>query len=533
MRASGAASVAAPNAAAILAAADPSWRWALAGTGACVLALFGLFWEPARHTVHIWSTSPTFNHGFLILPIVGYLAWRRRVDLLAHPPEPWLPGLALVALAGLAWLVGAAADVLMVQQFALVGFIQAVTLTVLGRRAAAVLAFPLFYLVFAVPFGKMLVPHLQDVTAFFAVGLLRGIGIPVFIEGVFLSTPTGNFHVAEACSGIRFLIATIAFAFLYAHITYRTVWRRTLFVGLAFVVPVIANGLRAFGIIFLAYSTDNELAVGVDHLVYGWIFFSLVTILMIALGQTFREQAEHASGSAIDEMAPHRAPSAADAPGHPRRIVVSAVLALAVAGLAPAYAGLIDNPGATGPTVTIAVPEIAGGWRRVEPSGRPWRPRVSGADARAIATFEKAGRTVTLFLAYFTHQRQGAELIGSKNRIIGEKGWSRVSSRSRPAELGDDAVSVISTRIRSRPVNRMVWHWYWIGGTFTADKKYAKLLEAVSKLFGGSRAGAAIVVSAEFSELPKEAEVTLDDFVADLGALRPHLRRIAHGDEAR
>ena len=94
----------------------------------------------------------------------------------------------------------------------------------------------------------MFVPQLQDVTAFFAVEILRGIGVPVYVEGVFLSTPTGNFHVAEVCSGIRFLIATVAFAFLYAHVTYRTLWRRALFVGLAFIVPVIANGIRAAGI---------------------------------------------------------------------------------------------------------------------------------------------------------------------------------------------------------------------------------------------------------------------------------------------
>ena len=62
----GAASVTAPRFASGTDVFDPSWRWALAGLAVCVLALFGLFWEPARHTVHIWATSPTFNHGFLI-----------------------------------------------------------------------------------------------------------------------------------------------------------------------------------------------------------------------------------------------------------------------------------------------------------------------------------------------------------------------------------------------------------------------------------------------------------------------------------
>ena len=521
----GAASVAAGRIASAPGAHDPSWQWALAVLTVCMLALFALFWEPARHTVHIWSTSPTFNHGFLIVPIAGYLAWRRRTALLAYPPQPYLPGLALVALAGLAWLLGAVADVMLVQQFALVGFIQAMTLTVLGRRAAGIVAFALFYLLFAVPFGKMFVPHLQNVTAYFAVEILRAIGLPVFIEGVFLSTPTGNFHVAEACSGIRFLIATVAFAFLYAHITYRTLWRRALFVGLAFVVPIIANGIRAAGIVYLAYLTDNKLAVGVDHLIYGWIFFALVTVLMIMLGQTFRESDDSAA-----DVAPEASRGAADAPTN-RRVAAAAATALIVAAVAPAYAEFIANPPISELKQAFAVPDVARGWRRVEARGRAWRPDVNGTDAQAIATFAKNGKTVTLFVAYFTHQRQGSELIGSNNRLIGGTGWSRVSSRSRRAEIGADAVTVISTRVVSRPVNRVVWHWYWVGGTFTADRYYAKLLEAASKLFGASHAGAAIAVSAEFSELPEAAEASLRDFLSGLGMLRPYLRRVTGGDE--
>lgn len=504
---------------------DPAWRWAIAVLAASLLALVALFWEPARHTVRIWANSPTFNHGFLILPIVGWLAWRRRAELLSAPPEPCLAGLAAVAATGLVWLLGNAADVMVVQQFALVGFIQAVTLTVLGWRAVRILAFPLFYLLFAVPVGRILVPHLQDVTAYLAVGMLRGVGIPVFIEGVFLSTPTGHFHVAEACSGIRFLIATIAFAFLYANVTYRSQWRRAMFVGLAFLVPVFANGVRAFGIVYLAYLTDNRLAAGVDHIVYGWIFFSLVTVLMIALGQTFREPRDKLGdqGGGID------APARGAASGPPRRrAAVAAAAALIVAAMAPAYAALVAQRPMAVPDRALALPDVAGGWARVAPRGRPWQPLAPGADARALATYEKNGRTVTLFVAYFTHQRQGSELVGAGNRLNG-KGWSRVSAHERAARVGDDRFPLVATRVMARPSNRMVWHWYWVGDTFTADPVYAKVLEAETRLLGGARASAAIALSAPFTELPDEAEAVLADFLADLGALRPYLERIADG----
>ena len=70
--------------------------------------------------------------------------------------------------------------------------------------------FPLAYLLFAVPLGDFLVGPLQDVTAVFTVWALQLTGIPVYLEGRFFYIPTGAFEVAEACSGIRYLIASLA-----------------------------------------------------------------------------------------------------------------------------------------------------------------------------------------------------------------------------------------------------------------------------------------------------------------------------------
>src|SRR3546814_6967637 len=59
---------------------------------------------------------------------------------------------------------------------------------------------------------------------------------------------------------------------------------------LCLVVPILANGLRAYGIILLAHLTDHALAIYIDHIVYGFIFLSLVLLILIGLGALFREQ---------------------------------------------------------------------------------------------------------------------------------------------------------------------------------------------------------------------------------------------------
>ena len=324
---------------------------------ATVIALLG---QTAAAMVETWWDSTTFGHRFLIVPVSAYLIWRRRAALAAVVPAPHWLGLAGMAVAALAWALGYVTGTLMVQELALVAAIQALVLTVLGWRATRLVLFPLLYLYFAVPFGEALVPHLQSITALFVVELLQRVGVPVFMDGMFISTPTGNFLVAEACAGLRYLIASMALGVLFAMIMYRAWWRRLLFVGLSVVVPIVANGIRAFGIVALAYLTDNELGVGVDHLIYGWVFFSLVTVLLLLLGMTFREPApgDTVKTKAVALQRPARsvwAPWLATA--------ASAVLLAAIVGYADSAVRAADDVAHASP----ALPVIAAPWRQVEP----------------------------------------------------------------------------------------------------------------------------------------------------------------------
>jgi exosortase/archaeosortase family protein len=119
--------------------------------------------------------------------------------------------------------------------------------------------------------------------------LLRLTGVPVIQDGLYFSIPSGNFEVIKACSGIRYLIATVALATLFAHFTYRS-WRRILiFMSLALVVPIIGNSLRAYLIVMIAHLSKMKYAVGIDHFIYGWLMFALMIALLFWIGGRFRE----------------------------------------------------------------------------------------------------------------------------------------------------------------------------------------------------------------------------------------------------
>jgi len=488
------------------------WRRTAALLGVGIVAVLAVYSETAARMVGVWWNSPTFNHGFLIAPICGYLVWIRRDVLVRIRPEPtpWAAALAAACAAG--WLVADIASVDVVEQAALVGLIQALVIGIVGLRAAWAMAFPLFYLFFAVPVGDALIAPLQDFTAQFVVVCLRLVGVPVYLDGTFLAIPTGNFEVAEACAGVRFLIATVALGFLYANMTYHQTWRRVLFVALSVLVPIVANGIRAFGIVMIAYATDHKVAVGVDHIIYGWIFFAIVTVLLLGLGLTFRER--HAAP-------PQPIPPSPAATGRSRRLAVPAlIIAMAISG--PVLATLTEDHGA--PLATpLALPAPGGDWRAAPAPSPEWAPHFAGADATARTTFTDGSREVDVYVAYYTHQRRGAEVVSFDNLRHTDARAIRVGTGYAEAPVDGAPMTVGYDRLLAPKGGRMIWVWYWVDGKFTAVPYVAKLLQAQARLLGGEPAAAAVLVSSPYGERPNEAVEAMTDFLKASPPLRPAL----------
>lgn len=270
------------------AAENELWRacgWIALGLGAMLL----LFREEVSAALEVWKGSTAYNHCFLIIPIVGYLIWDRRTDVAGSRPRP-TPAFALFAIPlALAWLVAERLGVMEARQLLVVTLFELLVLCVLGKRIYWQLWGPLLYLYFLVPFGNELTPVLQDITAWFVMHGLDLLGIANYTDGLTIQIPEGTFVIAEACAGLRFLIASIAFGCLYALLIYRSPRRRFAFIAASLIVPVIANGFRALGIVTLGHILGSAQAAETDHVLYGWIFFSIVILLLIVLGLPFRQ----------------------------------------------------------------------------------------------------------------------------------------------------------------------------------------------------------------------------------------------------
>ncbi len=466
------------------------WRNATMVLTAIAAVILLVFFGTLETLILTWWNKPEYNHCLLILPIIAYLIHERREIFHKVAPEPYWLGLIPLLGGGMLWLLGDLADANVVRQFGLIILIQGCLLTILGKRVVLALLFPFFYMVFLIPFGDFLVPPLQDFTTAFVIMMLNLLNIPVFAEGVYLSIPAGDFHVAETCAGLRFLIATVALGTLMANVAYKTVGRQATVVVLSFIVPIIANGFRASGIVLIAHWSDMKYATGADHITFGWIFFAIVLMIFISIAMTFTNRGVHEGY--IDFSKKYWTTNKTTSIRH---FVLSFIFTAIAVGMAPTYATIIEQRYQTFNNSTVLLKENIWGYDVSNVTN--WKPYYEGASQ--IFHHQQgniASEAVDIFIAYYKYQSKGIEMIRHGNGVVPQDEWGRIASRKiNDVTIAGSYVPVNEELIQSGSYRRLVWYWYWIDGKIITNKYTAKLIDAKAKLFGGRLDSAVIALS--------------------------------------
>jgi exosortase A len=509
------------------------WRLPLLGLALAWALLALLYWDTGAAMVFIWNRSETFAHAWVVPPISAWLVWRLRADLAVLSPRPALRWLWLMLPLGLLWLLGELAAANAPTQFALVGMFVLMVPALLGNEVARRIAFPLGFLFFAVPFGDFLTPWLMERTADFTVVALRATGIPVFREGLQFVIPSGSWSVVQACSGIRYLMASVMVGTLFAYLNYRSLAKRWVFVGVAIATPLVANWLRAYMIVMLGHLSGNELAVGVDHLIYGWVFFGIIMLAMFMIGARWTD--------ADPDHEP--APAGAALPVPPARWAAACGLALLMLALPPALHMQAERAGSHAEPV-LAAPALPG-WTWQAESLTSWRPSFESPAAALHGRFvsEAGGPAVGLYVGYYRDQRQGRQLVTSVNRLANDdadKGWTQTASGQtvlngqpwRTGELRGQALSRVVGGGSEAPRLR-VWQVYWINGRPSISDWQAKLLGAWQSLLGQGDDAAVVLVYADKAAVGADDALLRDFLRVHWVALDNSLRAVRDRDAER
>lgn len=469
--------------------------------------LLFLYRDTLVSMAHIWSVSDTYAHGYVVPLISLWLVWRQRSHLLRLTPQPSVWALLLMLGVALGWLAGDMVVVNVVTHLALVTLLILTVPAVLGWSVAKVLTFPLLFLYFAAPVGDFMLPWLMDRTADFTVMALRLSGIPVYREGLQFVIPSGNWSVVEACSGIRYLIASLMVGCLFAYLSYRSARKRWLFMLVALAVPLVANWLRAYMIVMIGHLSGNELATGVDHLIYGWAFFGVVILAMLFIGARWADPLEPAASVSAS---PAQVTGAALRKGRWWGAAAAALLLLAPhAALKALQSSVIETP------VTLAPLSVVAPWQP-HAASTDWIPAFRNPSAHAKAGFvDGAGRVVDVDLSYYRQQNRERKLVSSSNALVlsSDKQWVRVEGGAHAVPLEGATLSVATATLRSGSValsssgqRLRVWRWYWVGDTFTASDVRAKVHGALQLLKGQGDDAAIVVLSTALDESLPEAD---------------------------
>lgn len=482
---------------------------AVAGVALCFVVVLVVFWPTTLAMVKVWRT-PTFEHCFLVIPISLWLVWRQRTRLAETPTRPYWPSLLVIVALGLGWLAAELGGVSAPAHLAVVAMIPASVLLLFGTAWIRILLFPLAFVFFAAPIGDALIPWLVDWTADFTVTALRLSGIPVYREAAHFVIPSGRWSVVEACSGVRFLIASIMAGSLYAYLMYRSVRRRLLFLFASIALPILANWMRAYITVLIAHLTSNQWMAGSEHVTFGRILFSAVLLLMFWIGARWREDDPQDDRGAVSQ----RIGAAGEMP---RQLPAAfAVLLLALAGW-PAAAHVLLAGGDERPVLIVPMTATAG-WREIAEPVSDWAPHLVAPAATHRQTFERDGKRVSIWLGFYRNQDEKSKLASSYNRVVGSGSgpWRVLTARTLSPDVTLLQAPTSSVRLQGR-TGLLVWHWYWLGDHITASLPRAKIDLAVKRLMHRSDTSAWVAVFTLADEAAAEAQATLTGFLRDNG----------------
>lgn len=275
----------------------------LASASAALVLITAMFWTfLAKQARHSWATED-WSHSFFVPLISLYLLYQSRAQLraAARGAGVFVPGLVPMLLGMVIYpffLIGYPNH--MGQGWAWVLTLYGATLLFLGPRLAAVALLPIAYLVMGVTISERVMVNatfqLQLLASQGAYVLLNVIGVTTDVRGnvleVHTSTGIEQLNVAEACSGMRLVIAFVALGVAVALAGLRHWWQRVVLILSA--VPV-ALGLNIVRVAVLGVLTlsDPEYARGGAHMLIGTVLlvpgFLIFMSLAWALSKVIRE----------------------------------------------------------------------------------------------------------------------------------------------------------------------------------------------------------------------------------------------------
>jgi exosortase len=492
--------------------ANPGPAIACAAAGIAVFQ----FWGNATHgyiatnSLFYWWVFQWVNpdsetqHAWLILALSLFLL-RQNLRRDKAPRGP-AGGAALAAMACglLAHAVGFIAQQPRVSILGLLAYAWGVLALAGGRRWARASAFPVAFMVFAIP-----VSALDTIGFWLQMGVVQAgsriahlVGIAVVRNGTELFAPDGRYQydVVAACSGIRSLMALTALAMFVGYLWFRPLWLRAAMLLLSVPLVYIGNVLRITSIIVAAQWGGQRWGDRVHDVMGFGVFIIVVGGLIAAADLIVRLRPGWAMGGA-GSPAGVPLPGAALGAG---KVAAAALLCAAAEALFLSYrASLpsVETPGvilAADGANPVELPTYLGSsWmgHRVEPEAveRAILPPDTGFSRKYYVDLDDPGQHVLLSIVLSGRDRTS---IHRPELCVVGQGWTIGRSSTHRfdypahADGGFDATVLSVSHEVSGPQGRssvanLIAYWFVGDDRVVASQARRMLYDAWSRLAHG------------------------------------------------
>jgi EpsI family protein len=278
---------------------------------------------------------------------------------------------------------------------------------------------------------------------------------------------------------------------------------------LAVIVPILANGMRAYLIVMLGHFSNMTLAVGVDHIIYGAFFFGLVMMVLFYVSSFWRDEPVPTEDISYSQQSDT---TFANQPFYFALLLIGSLNLIYPMG----SKWLSSQQQAPTPsTLNLETALNEKGWKSVENPQWEWSPRFKGVSTESMVYFSNGESVFGIYQASFGQESQGgAELVNSQNLLVTEEQsdtWKTVktSAMSLNNLLVDETVLSGSER------NLVILRWYQVGIHNTNNPYHAKLFQLLKRLSKDSSPELQVILFTEAPHLDYEQAESMLKSVAE------------------
>lgn len=486
---------------------------------ALVIASLPVFWLGITFLAKTWAT-PEYSHGPLIPLISLYLFLRELRNTKTTTQNDarisrW-PGLIVIALGLLGGIAGNLVQIPDIVTYSMIIWVGGVVLTVFGWDKGRRHQLPVLHLVFmlALPgviYWKMSI-FLQGVSSELGVWFVTLMGVPVYLEGNIIDLGVYKLHVAEACSGLRYLFPILSFSYLTSILYRGPFWHKALLMLSAAPITVVMNSLRigAIGVIVNKYGTDS--VEGFMHFFEGWVIFlaciGILFLMAIALQRLTPNPLPLSQAIDLDSQGLGKQASHFLKIKPSRGIIIATLLTVAVSAvfiLAPSVERTLPDRDKFN-----LFPRDISNWSGTFRPLNEGVEKALGADDyinnRYISPSEN--NYVSLFSAYYKEQTKGSG-IHSPEVCLPGGGWEIFTFGKRSVDMSSTPYGVFDVNravIQKGLTKQLVYYWFEQRGKRETNDYVAKAGVVYDSLTIGRSDGAIVRFVSPISKDETEAE---------------------------